>query len=598
MVNAFIVNPFMVSLIKKKFMNSSQPKSSDLSSVFEELDAHKKDMQGLISHGFGKLPAARYLLFTIKNPLLVKQYLGSLINKHVKTAEKSEDNESSQDTKNAVQIAFTSSGLKALGLPEDAIKTFPREFLEGMSYSYDDPKNPGRKIMERSTLLGDVGVNDPSNWHWGNEENPVDCLLLLYAETNDKLNNLVDVFNPPESTGLALAHTAETNPLYSTKRPIKEHFGFRDGISQPIIKGFEKSEDIKEDKYLFNPGEFILGHRNQYQAYTATPYIQNFQGRHSLHSLIGSNGAKDLGKNGTYLVFRQMEQHVEKFWHYMYHNSKEMAPTDKDRAIKLAAKMVGRWPTGEPLVTTPDKPVVTTEPNKELNNEHNIEPNKESNKQRDKELEKKLNTELNYKLNKFDYSDLDKHGLRCPFGAHIRRTNPRDQVHAGRGEGLSFEMSNKHRMLRRGRIYGDPLDPEFNIENIIDMVSNKPLNTSNDQTVNDQPSDDVLTGVNSRKKIEIKRGINFICLVSDISRQFEFVQSVWTNTRTFGELTNEVDPIISPGYTNDPKTHADFTTPQQNIRNSYRAVPEFTNVAGGAYFFMPGVTTLKYLLDA
>ncbi|RYE57511.1 MAG: hypothetical protein EOP48_05635 [Sphingobacteriales bacterium] len=85
--------------------------------------------------------------------------------------------------------------------------------------------------------------------------------------------------------------------------------------------------------------------------------------------------------------------------------------------------------------------------------------------------------------------------------------------------------------------------------------------------------------------------------MSDISRQFEFVQSVWGKTRTFGELENEVDPIISPGYDDPVESAADFTTPQLNIRNKYKALPEFTNVVGGEYFFMPGILTLSYILD-
>jgi Dyp-type peroxidase family len=548
-------------------MNNSQLKRPDLQRYFEEIDANRNDIQGLISHGYRKLPAARYLLFRITNPLLAKQHLGSLVDQ-VKNAGETRHNENKEERKPAVQMAFTSSGLKALGLPNDAIDTFPREFLEGMSYSYDDLKNPGRKITERSTLLGDVGLNDPANWHWGNEDNTVDCLLLFYAKNTKELDPLTTDIYPDESTGLELAHTADTF-TYDPDKKTKEHFGFMDGISQPIIKGFNKSGEIMDDKELFNPGEFILGFANQYQTYTHTPYIQNVQGSHSLHALDPVTGKKDLGKNGTYLVFRQMEQHVEKFWRYLFHNSKEKAATQNERAIKLAAKMVGRWPEGEPLVTSPEKPDHTTEADKDLKKD----------------------------LNSFNYSKIDNLGLRCPFGAHIRRTNPRDQVHAGRGDKMSLEMSNKHRMLRRGRIYGNPLDPDFNIDNIIDMVRLIPLEEMDAQICYDINSNGESTEAHDRKKIEIKRGINFICLVSDISRQFEFVQSVWTNTRTFGELTNEADPIISPGYTSDTETHADFTTPQQNVRNRYKAVPEFTNVVGGAYFFMPGIRTLKYLLN-
>jgi deferrochelatase/peroxidase EfeB len=92
------------------------------------------------------------------------------------------------------------------------------------------------------------------------------------------------------------------------------------------------------------------------------------------------------------------------------------------------------------------------------------------------------------------------------------------------------------------------------------------------------------------------RGIHFICLVSDISRQFEFVQNVWANTSTFAGLCNEVDPIISPRPTPEQPECHEFTTPQHIVRNRYKNIPEFTTVVGGAYFFMPGISALKYIV--
>ncbi|RYG17017.1 MAG: hypothetical protein EOO07_12015 [Chitinophagaceae bacterium] len=291
------------------------------------------------------------------------------------------------------------------------------------------------------------------------------------------------------------------------------------------------------------------------------PYFENYPAQLPFQSITGTPNRKDFGKNGTFLVFRQMEQHVERFWHYMYHNSREDAATTIDQAIKLAAKMVGRWPEGQPLATNHDIPAETKD------------------------------------LNEFEYSKDDAHGLGCPFGAHVRRTNPRDQNGGEVNIKLSIEMSNKHRMLRRGRVYGDPIDPDFNVRNMIEMVKDKPKETAYALNLANMENGNSYKDQTGSTKIEIKRGVHFMCLVSDISRQFEFVQSVWANTRTFGDLSNEADPIISPGYTNDKKTHADFTTPQVNIRNRYRAVPEFTNVVGGEYFFLPSITALKYLVD-
>jgi Dyp-type peroxidase family len=536
-------------------MNNSESEKQELKACIDLFEKNRSDIQGLITNGHQTLPAARFLLLKIIDPGIAKSHLSS-IQSEITSAHQSRTSGIKNSGEKALQIAFTRTGLEKLLLPEDILATFPREFLEGMSYCYQDPKNPDRTIKERSTLLGDVGTNAPENWHWGNADNPVDCILLLYAKNGELLNQLTTYAYPGPSTGLMLAYTANTYQ-YKDSNDIKEHFGFRDGISQPIIKGLHKSNETMDASQLLNPGEFILGHRNEYRSYSPGPFIKHYKGNKVLHSVEGKQDLKDLGKNGTFLVFRQMEQHVERFWNFMYETSRENAPSQVDRAIKLAAKMVGRWPEGQPLATDHDQP----------------KPHPAN------------------ELNKFDYSDTDKYGLGCPFGAHIRRTNPRDMVHAGRGSELSIQISNKHRMLRRGRIYGNPLDRAFNIPNMIEMGKIKQNELGYGQ------AEGISAEESANDKIEIKRGVHFMCLVSDISRQFEFVQSVWGNTRTFGELNNEVDPIISPGYEDPLKSAADFTTPQVNIRNKYKAVPEFTNVVGGEYFFMPGITTLNYILD-
>ena len=562
-------------------MGYSKLKKQYLEKCIEDINRERIDIQGLITHGYMFLPSARYLLLEISNAQLAKDHLNSLIETHITDAEeiRSINRSNGEMYKTAVQIAFTGRGLKRLELPDDVLCTFSREFLEGMSYDYPDPRNPNARIKERPTLLGDVGSNDPENWHWGSADKPVDCVLMLYANNQLMLDELTNAVYPGTATGLKLVHSADTYTYNPNKSP-KEHFGFMDGISQPIVAGFPKSDDEKYKDNLVNSGEFILGHGNAYNTFSPRPFVEKNKVNKDLHELRLTpqnemksgkisdlfrkkpdpdkqvdRDKKDLGMNGTYLVFRQMEQHVERFWNYMYHHSREDAPTVVDRAIKLASKMVGRWPEGQSLAV----------------------PRKESAVKAD--------------LNNFKYNDKDKYGLGCPFGAHIRRANPRDQVHAGRDAKVSLEMSNKHRMLRRGKLYGDPLDPDFNIEKMIDMVKDLSFETDNELDPAGNPKDR-----SDKKIVEIKRGIHFICLVSDISRQFEFVQSVWANTRTFGNLDNEVDPIISLRHKNDDEPYADFTTPQPNIRNRYKAVPEFTNVIGGAYFFMPGFKTLRYLL--
>ena len=134
-------------------------------------------------------------------------------------------------------------------------------------------------------------------------------------------------------------------------------------------------------------------------------------------------------------------------------------------------------------------------------------------------------------------------------------------------------------MLRRRRIYGEPIDTKFDVDSIIALVKDK-----KPQKKPEGPT-------------KINRGLHFICLVSDIARQFEFVQNVWANTSTFGNLCNEVDPVISPRPTADQPDCHEFTTPQNIVRNRYQNVPEFTTVVGGAYFFMRELKPSNTLLE-
>jgi hypothetical protein len=70
----------------------------------------------------------------------------------------------------------------------------------------------------------------------------------------------------------------------------------------------------------------------------------------------GGSGAADLGRNGTYLVLRQLEQDVEGFWRYVGEATQRPdGSSDPGARAALAAKLVGRWQSGAPLVEAPDR---------------------------------------------------------------------------------------------------------------------------------------------------------------------------------------------------------------------------------------------------
>ncbi len=484
----------------------------------------KDDIQGLIARGFGKLASANYVLLKITDAAAVKKYLSVLL-PYVNTVGKKPGDF-------AIQVAFTSPGLKKLGLPPAAWHSFSREFLEGMNDSF------------RAVILGDENENAQEKWEWGGPKNEeIDLMLMYFAKDDDSLHEWYNAkANDYKANGLHRIKVQET----TEKLPdSKEHFGFRDGISKPKIEGFR---EVKPGENDVKPGEFILGYPNEYNLLGERPVVVAADDPNNILPPCTDSenaGHKDLGKNGSYLVYRQMKQHVYTFWKYLADNSKEPAATPIEAAVKLASKMVGRWPDGTPLALSPAK------------EDHHVSKTD------------------------FMYSKDDPDGLKCPFGSHLRRANPRDMLF-GRTNEASKEMIRKHFLLRRGRSYGpacvDSMDPAHVLAK------------------GDDGED---------------RGLHFICLVGDLSRQFEFVQNVWIKNPTFSALYNDADPIIATRSAagQEPNNHftvqdgfrqaADggLTCPVSPVRRKYKDIPPFTTVVGGAYFFLPGIKALKYITN-
>ena len=137
----------------------------------------------------------------------------------------------------------------------------------------------------------------------------------------------------------------------------------------------------------------------------------------------------------------------------------------------------------------------------------------------------------------------DPQGLRCPFGAHIRRANPRESADPGSQEQLT--ITNRHRILRVGRRYQEAAGAE--------------------------------------------PGLFFMCLNADLERQFEFVQQTWLQSPSFHSLVEERDPLLGMrDATSRPSSDDGFTIPTRESPVRLRAMPEFVRTLGGGYFFVPG----------
>jgi Dyp-type peroxidase family len=359
------------------------------------------DIQGLVARGYGNLEAAAFLLLAIDDAATARAWLGS--------ASRTITNAEARPDDRAVNIALTSSGLQRLGLAPDVLGRFSNEFVAGMTTPH------------RTRILGDLDENAPARWEWGGPNSPaIDAALLLYGRNEATLATLED-----EQTSLLQGGGVRLlRRLGTVNLDGVEPFGFRDGISQPFVEGLSKTGPPET---TVRAGEFLLGYPNEYGLYTDRPLLEpSADPAGTLRQDAAGSGRPDLGRNGSYLVFRQLRQDVSAFWRFVDGATRRPdGNSDPEARLRLAAKMVGRWPSGAPLTLAPDAddPALA-------------------------------------EANDFAYHDEDRRGTRCPVGSHIRRSNPRDSLDPRPGTSGSFDVNRRHRILRRGREYGPPLSTD------------------------------------------------------------------------------------------------------------------------------------------
>lgn len=478
------------------------------------------DIQALVKTGFGSLDGAAYVLLRIADPAAARNWLRGLEIASVAAIEAAKLN-------SALQIAFTAAGLRRLGLDDGTIATFAPEFVEGLAGS-----------ERRSHRLGDAGADAPEHWDWGHADAEPHVLIAVFAAMTAIDDEATAIAAAAIKAGCALLRINRTSDMAG-----REPFGFADGLSQPAL---DWSGAIKPggavDRDFRNgiaAGEVLLGHPNEYGLIAESPTIDAAaDGADQLPP--AADGRRDLGRNGSYLIYRQLAQDVRGFWRW----TRETAGAN---AVALAETMVGRRMNGLPLP--------------------GLEPSEIGG--------------IDDPDNAFLFAS-DREGAVCPIGSHIRRANPRtgddpqgrhgflaDLISSlgltGSAGADAIASARFHRILRRGREYGDWIDPE-------------------DAAAPDAP--------------DPNSGLHFICLNANIARQFEFVQGAWIASAKFAGLSGEQDPLLG--------NRLPFPADQPTDAFSYRdnaghpciasGLPRFVTVKGGAYFFLPGLRALKWLL--
>jgi deferrochelatase/peroxidase EfeB len=259
-----------------------------------------------------------------------------------------------------VTVAFTWNGLHALGLDETSLATFPEEFRQGMA--------------ARAQMLGTTGANHPQHWLGGLASPDLHAIVILFArDVPERERCKARHAELIASCGVKVLSSLdlEALPPYDY---AKEHFGYRDRLSHPVIEGLGVVPTPGSDGPL-KGGEFFLGYPDETGLMPALPQPEA------------------LTRNGSFLAYLRLEEHVGAFRDFLRANGK----TPEEQEL-VAAKLMGRWRSGAPLTLAPDKD--------------------------DPELGKDPQ-----RTNDFNYGKMDPHGYGCPVGSHIRRLNPRDTAH-------------------------------------------------------------------------------------------------------------------------------------------------------------------------
>lgn len=443
-----------------------------------------------------------------------------------------------------VNIAFSCRGIEKLGAGTGE-QFGEQSFRQGLA--------------ERSTYLGDP--TDPSQpghrsrWRVGGPHNEADILLIVASDSTADLDRKVRAIRK-------LANTARLDLLFEQRGDTlpgalrgHEHFGFKDGVSQPGIRGkasdaagdyitpryLVPAEELDQHPKIFArpgqalvwPGQFLLGEPRQAPNH---PYNEG----------LPASNFPSWAARGAYLVCRRLKQDVVAFWNFVA----EAASRVGVPPVRLAAALVGRWPSGAPLMRTPDADNPALAGDSFANNHFIFD---------DDTRPSSLREIPGYAGDIFDQARADMLGAVCPHFAHIRKVNPRDSAtDLGKMEDTLTRL-----ILRRGIPFGPPI-----------VGVKKP----------------------SRKLLAQERGLMFLCYGATIEEQFEFLVRRWANSAIQPDLGGH-DPIIGQRDARGDRTRfVDLPTGSGTVRLELNA--EWVTPTGGGYFFAPPIAALADVLGA
>jgi hypothetical protein len=484
------------------------------------------DVQGNIVRGY-RMPRARYLLLEVADPIKARTWLAATVSGHnngvpqITTEARWTPEPGSTKPGTCFNIGLTYEGLRALGTPADSLASFPTEFIEGMN--------------ARALKLGDAGPSAPENWPAPfNDPNKLHIIATIYAKemaTAEEAIALQDAVQQralADGSGLRLVGVRDGagfdkgSPMfgegYAAQKQVPRdyvHFGYRDNLTQPRFKEVPDPKRGKDGQPKAPLGTVLLG------------YPTNFEGL-----FFKIPDPHPLGMNGSFNAFRVLAQDVAGFEAYLDSaankllkdpKGNELLPPGTEASIGkdlsrhaalrevIAANMCGRWRNGVPVALSPDTP----------------------------------NPSSPVSMTDFDYPS----DSRCPYGAHIRRSNPRG------GQIVQRVANHSRRLIRRGLPYG----PAY--------VAAKPDS--------------------------IERGLLGNFIGANLGAQFEATMCDWLNLGLQDpRLTGSNDALTGA---NDAATSWFDIPLKSGATIRLWGLPRFVWTRGGAYTFLPSIAAIKYL---
>ena len=532
------------------------------------------DIQGNIVRPYGRFgfPHTRHLFFHITGADAGRRFVEAVRGRVTTAKPWPRATGSGGETVTAkpaitMNVGFSWEGLRALDLPTTTLRLLPDEFIDGMAC--------------RAEILGDVGDNAPERWdpvwrdHVAGDRPSVHIWVSLNtaAAPDGSPLPVLDEWTVwleslcAEGVTLRAGHGGDGAGRWQDSRALmapgpdgamqavpKEHFGFTDGISDPVFQGqFDPEAEalavrgtgkLGDGRWsALAAGEFLLGQVDEAQEFPVATQPAGF------------------ARNGTFMVYRKLRQDVPAFEKSMERQAalwmRITGCTDPVEAGEVVrAKVVGRWRNGLPLAVAP-----TWAEYQELVAEEQACLTLSLKVPRDSAEERRL-AAYRLKLVDIRYAD-DPDGRACPLGAHVRRANPRDMLdpHVPRNAAAdpapgairaASTLTNRRRLIRRGLPYEEGGEV----------------------------------------------GIIFMGLCASLFRQFEFIQQQWMSYGLDFEAGNDGCPLVGNRARPEgapPDKHVVPAGPANAEPFVASGLPQFVSTRGGEYFFVPGMGALRQI---